>query len=474
VTQPLSSLIGVGGVLVGVAVARRVAGEFDWPRRRVTAAAVATGVVLALDGIYLRRTMVADEEVLSYVLLPLLVVALHAWLRNERDGRRWGVVAGLLLVTFPLLHIFSTFVTGLAVVALVVTHVVLQPGRRTLLGGGVVAAAFWVYFGGYYQVASSVMTLAYVDRVTAFPGLFLAWVIILAVGTAWVWTAGSRARAVAFVVPVGAFYALTVVNVFVSVYPGTPLTPTVVLVPVLALVVPVLVGGYGLSHLSPSRPAGAVVVALLAAPLALVGFSLTASLTPEYVNTAIRGQTFAHVPVAILAGLVLSGLVSRRTDLRGRVDVDRPSARTTGRYLLVGLVLVATVGSLPFAYLTLDTATFPATTLDSEFQGVAFVATGTDGAWATDHSLSRVGVHYFRSETSPTPTASWLSGGESPRCPVVSQASWTTTGAHLFPFAPETISEERYDAWLASRHVIYANTGRDPVTVSVPVETSEC
>jgi hypothetical protein len=70
---------------------------------------------------------------------------------------------------------------------------------------------------------------------------------------------------------------------------------------------------------------------------------------------------------------------------------------------------------------------------------------------------------------SPTATASWLSSGGSPRCPVVSQASWTMTGAHLFPFAPETISEERYDAWLAGRQVVYANTGRDPVTVSVPV-----
>ncbi|AUV82555.1 hypothetical protein C2R22_13665 [Salinigranum rubrum] len=90
VTQPLSSLIGVGGVFTGIAVAHRVASEFDWPRRRVSAAVVATGAFLALDGIYLRRTMVADEEVMAYVLIPLLLLALHLWLADGRRTRRWG------------------------------------------------------------------------------------------------------------------------------------------------------------------------------------------------------------------------------------------------------------------------------------------------------------------------------------------------------------------------------------------------
>ena len=469
--QPLSSLIGVGGVVVGVAVARRIAAEYGWSRRRVTSAAVAAGFVLALDGIYLRRTMVADEEVMSYVLWPLAVVALHLWLAGRRPAR-WGVVAGILLVTLPVLHIFSTFVAGLSVVALVAVHVVRNPDTRTVLGGGAVVAAFWLYFGGYYHIATSTaLTVAYVDRVTAFPGLFLAWVILLVVGAAWLWTTDSRLRALVFLVPVGAFYAITTANVFVSVYPGTPLTPVGVLVPVVALLGPVLAAGYGLTRLSTTRPGSAVVVALLAAPLALVGFSLTASLTPEYVNTAIRGQTFGHLPVAILAGLVLSGLVARRPS--PVLDIEPGTGRTVVRYLLVGLVLVSVVGSLPFAYLTLDTGTYPATTFDSEFRGVGFVATHTQGPWATDHSLSRVGILYFRSDASPAPTASWLSGGASPRCPVVSQESWTSTGAHLFPFAPDTVSPSTYDAWLSERSVVYANTGRDPVTVSLPVTASE-
>ncbi|WP_142859598.1 glycosyltransferase family protein [Salinigranum halophilum] len=474
VTQPLSSLIGVFGVFTGVAVAHRVARGFDWARRRVSAAVVATGAILALNGIFLRRTMDADEEVLFYVLLPLTILALHVWLDDGSHTRRWAVPLGILLVTLPLAHIFSTLIAGLAIVGLVVAHAVQHPDRRTLLGGGAIAAGFWLYFGGYYQLAATVMQIAYVDRVVAFPGLFLAWGIILVVGVAWVWTTSSRARSLAVVVPLGVFYLVTAVNTLVSVYPGTPQTPTLVLVPVVALALPLLVGGVGMGLLTPHRSVGAIVVALLAGPLTVIGFSLTASLTPEYVNTAIRAQTFGHLPLAILAGLVIARLLATRTGLEtdfasgwsgsGSADGGRSVLRTAA----VALVLLMVVVSVPFAYLNLDTGTYPSTTLDSEFEAVGFASDAGD-EWATDHSLSRVGVHYYRSDPTVSPTASWLSGGTSPTCRVLSQESWTTSGAHLFPFAPETVSEERYESWLGSRHVVYANTGRDPATVSLPV-----
>jgi hypothetical protein len=470
-TQPLSSLVGVGGVFVGIALARHVAGSFGWSRRRVTVATIATGLLLAVDGIYLRRTMVADEEVMAYVLLPLAVLAIHSWLSGRKGSWAWGVLSLLFLFVFPPFHVLSTLVLGLTLLALVVAHVVRAPTWRTAIGGGVLTVGFWLYFGSYYALAESAsVAVPYVDRVTAFPGLFLAWGIILAVGAAWVLTTTRRARVAAFVLPICALYAVTVVNVFVSVYPGTPRTPLIVLLPVVALFVPILVGGLGMSQLSPGRPSGAMVLALLAGPLAIVGFSLTASLTPEYVNTAIRAQTFGHLPVAILAGLVLSGLVSRRVGLS--TGVDAPGRGRTVRYLLVALVLVAAVASLPFAYLVLDTGGYPSTTFDSEFRGVQFASEATSEPWTTDHSLSRVGILYFRSDVSVEAAASFLSGGTSPTCPVVSQTSWTTTGAHLFPFAPETISEARYDGWLDRRSVVYANTGRDPVTVSVPPTAS--
>jgi hypothetical protein len=173
-----------------------------------------------------------------------------------------------------------------------------------------------------------------------------------------------------------------------------------------------------------------------------------------------------------LAGLAIATVLSRSTGVSVDADAALTPSRSFLRIFVVVLVLVATVGSLPFAYINLDTGSYPSTTFDSEFHGVAFVSERTDGPWTTDHSLSRSGIHYFRSDTGVSATASWLSGGASPTCPVLSQESWTTTGAHLFPFAPETVSEERYGEWLGSRNVVYVNTGRDPVTVSLAVNAA--
>jgi len=56
--------------------------------------------------------------------------------------------------------------------------------------------------------------------------------------------------------------------------------------------------------------------ALFIAPAAIIGFSLTASLTPEYFATAMRTQTFLHLPVLVVSAIGLSKLlqceVSRR------------------------------------------------------------------------------------------------------------------------------------------------------------------
>ena len=166
-TQPVASLVGTAGLLAAVVVARRVLADYGWPRRRRALAVLLAGALLAVDGIYLRRTMVADEEVLAYVLLPLLVLALHRWLAG--GGRRWLALALVPLVAFPVLHVLSTLVAGLSVLALLVAHAARRPTRRTLLFGGGLVAAFWLYVGIYYSLAqSSPLLVPYVDRVTAY------------------------------------------------------------------------------------------------------------------------------------------------------------------------------------------------------------------------------------------------------------------------------------------------------------------
>ena len=141
--------------------------------------------------------------------------------------------------------------------------------------------------------------------------------------------------------------------------------------------------------------------------------------------------------------------------------------------------LVAVVATVPLGYVNLDTGTYPSTTLESEFGATAFATGHVEGRYATDHTLSRVDTHYLdgpappagltpRGEARLTPTISWLAGGRPPGCPTLSQRSWTTTGAHLYPAAPGTVSPAEYRAWLTSQHVVYRASGLDPLTLSVP------
>jgi hypothetical protein len=142
--------------------------------------------------------------------------------------------------------------------------------------------------------------------------------------------------------------------------------------------------------------------------------------------------------------------------------------------VIAGVIVVATIATAPLAVVNMDTGSVPSTTLESEYEGVAFAST-QNGQWATDHSLSRVGVLSLEANTTFGPVASWLSGGPAPECPVVSQRSWTTTGAHLFPSGSETMPPDVYDRWLTSRHVVYSSNGLDPVVVSRPTnETNGC
>lgn len=490
--QPLTTVVGTGGVVLGMVVARRVVGELGWPTRRRALAVLLAGAVLAVDGLYVRRTSVADEEVLTLVMLPCLALALHCWLRERRLA--WLGLVGVLSVAMPLTHVLATLVTALTLLALVALHVVRDPSRRTLVGGGVLVGGFWGYFAVYYWTAieRTAMTVPYVERVTAYPGVFLAWTVLLCVAVSWVWVARPRVRRAVVALPLVAVLGVFVANHFVTIYPGTSTTPPGLLVPVLLLGVPAVAAALGSGRLDPTHPAGTLVAATLGAPLALIGFALTASLTPEYFDTVMRSQTFLHPAVAVLAGMGVTAAVARyaafATNLRSSTEGEHDSgpgshlatdgaghtARSTRRWVgvaVVTLLLVATAGSLPLAYVNVDTVTYPSTTLDSEFDAVAF-ADRADGPLATDHSMSRVSVHYFRRPAAIGPSANFLHGGEPPNCVTLSQESWSTTGAHLFPSAAESVSAERYDRWLATSHVVYANTGRDPVTVSMPSSAS--
>ncbi|MDS0295003.1 hypothetical protein [Halogeometricum luteum] len=462
VAQPLATVVGTLVVLVGAVLARRIVRDSARLSVSPSSVAVVTAGLLAVEGLFLRRTLVPDEEIVGILLTFTVAFALHYAYRTG-EARWYGLVA-LVLGVFPLLHTFTSFVVGLVVTALTARHVSKTLSVRSLVGGVAVAGGFWAYVALYYGAVATrlSLTVPYVDRVTAYPGLFVAWVIVLAIGVVWFQRTDLRIRQGVYLAVVGTFFAVVLLNAFAPIFPGTVSTPRLVLALVGLLAFVAVAAAPSLDVLDEYRGA-TLLVALFAAPAVIIGFSLTASLTPEYFATAMRAQTFLHFPVLAVAAVTLVRVL----------DSGRPSADGLKRALSVALavlVVLTVVASAPLAYLNMDTASAPSTTLDSEYRGVAFLGAHTDRAWTGGHTLTRVGIYIFGSDASVGPAASWLTGGPSPTCPVVSQRSWTTTGAHLFPSSPQTVAQSTYEGWLDSRNVVYTANGLDPVVVSTPAD----
>jgi hypothetical protein len=457
--QPLAVAVGAASCLVGVALVGRVGREWGWPARRVALAAGTVGVLLAVEGLYLRRTSIPDSDVVSFLFVPLLALGFHWYLRTGR--RAWGGVALLLAAVYPLTHTFSSFVAGLAVLAVLAGAVVRRFDRRTLLVGPLAVLGFWAYLAAYYAWAGSRggMVVPYVDRVTTAPGLFVAWLVLLAVGTAWLRSTTRRLARAAFLLPVGFLFVVLAANAVLPVFPGTPTTPLPLLGLVAALAVPCVLAA-GRFPAAARRPgAGAVLVALLAAPVVVVYFALTASLTPEYFSTALRAQSFAHLPVLALAALTAAALLVTPE------GAWRPGRRPLRVGVLCLLVASAAL-TAPVAFVALDTLAVPATVPPSEYHAVGWTATHTAG-WTSDDSTARIGNFLYRGG-SVGPTRSWLHGGPPPDCPVLARRTWVARGGHFFPGAPAAIGADRYERWLRDRQKVYDSGGIHGVAVVAP------
>ena len=457
-TQPAATVLGTGICVAGVALARRAVRESERLSVNASTVALAVAGLLAVEGVFLRRTTVPDSDIVGILFTLLVAFTLHYAYRT--GYWRWYSITGLILLVFPTVHTFTTFIAAFVVTGLTARHVSRSLSVRSLVGGLVIAGGFWAYIAAYYRTAETALSLVvpYVDRVTAYPGLFVAWAIVLIIGIVWLQHTSGRIRQVTYLAVVGVFFGVVTLNAITPIYPGTAQTPQLILVLVATLGVVAVAAGFSLDLVEDYR-SGVVLLALFCAPAAIIGFSLTASLTAEYFATALRAQTFLHFPVLAVAGVTIARLLARDTPSQ-----DRQRIRIT----LAAVVVLATIATVPLAFVNMDTGSAPSTTLDSEYESVEFASTRLTAPWATDHSLSSVGGHSFGANASYTPTAEWLSGGASPRCPVVSQHSWTTSGAHLFPNAPETVPPREYATWTGTRNVVYTANGLDPVTVSIP------
>jgi len=472
IAQPVVAVTGAASCLTAMALVKRLARPSRWPRSRTTLAMGVVGMGLAVEGIYLRRTGQTDEEALAFLLLPLFAIAVHRLLTTDRYRRRWGAVVVVLFAAFPLLHTFSSLIVALVLTGVLAAHLARIPPRRDAAVSLAVVAGFWTYMWGYYRFAEqSQLVVPYVDRISAYPGLFLAWVVLLVATLVWFQRTSPRLQRVTVGGAVGLWFLTLGTNALRTVFPGTQTTPTGLLGLVAAFAVPVAFALVGLPLASRDRRRiGPVVLALLLAPIVVVYFSLTASLTPEYYGTALRGQTFVHLPVFVLAGVGVASLASRRSPSPdGGLGSVRPHSRRLATVLTV-VVVVAALVTMPIAFVNLDTLAFPTGATESQFAAATFTADHVDEQWASDHPFSRIVDLYYPGASNGTyqPTARWLGGGAEPDCPTLSRASWGTTGAHLFPAASEKTTPAALAQWRYEHGVVYDTRALDSVYLVRP------
>ena len=452
--QPLVACVGGASVLAGVVLVRGLARARDWPARATFHASVLAAVGLATSGMYLRRTGVPDEEAIALLLLPLFALAGHRALSTRRPA--WVAIAVVLAVVYPPTHNLSSLVAAFTLSGLVVLHVATATSRRDvavpLLAGG----AFWSYFFGYFLLAELLgLPLTYSGLLRGHLGSFLAWLVVLVVGTVWLRSTSARATRLLFAVAIGTGFLAAAANRVVAVFPGTIQTPPLVLGLVALYVVPVALFAWWFPTMVRDGGDAPAVVALVVGPIALGWFLFSTSLTPEFFDAVMREQVHAHVAVFVLAAAGAVGIAAHRPRV--------------GRALVVALLL-ASVLTAPVAFVHLATGTAPRTVRSSEFAAVTFAS--TNGVYASDHRLSRPGPLYYGDvDGAVAPTRRWLDGGTPPDCPTLAQRAWTTDGAHFYPAPARTLSPERFETWHERGNLVYSVGGWTETYVVTPVES---
>lgn len=497
IAQPAIAVVGTIPALVAVALTWRLGRTLGWQRHRWQAAGLLAGALLAVEGLYLHRSMAVDEQTLGLLFVPVLV---YVAARSLATGRRgWLSLAVVCIVALPATHNLDTVVAAIALTGSAAMLLLGGlPSRRYRLGLGL-AGGTWA-FAVVYTVGVAVLTTASINqsgRLLTYPGLFVAWLVVY--GALLIRAGGSSPRwqrglALA---PFALLTALAVVNVFVPLFPFLDrLHPTLFMLgfPLVGLA---MLAAWGVPWASRSGTEGPLVLALLGAPLVLVGLSLTATLTPEYAGTVYRSSTFLHFPAVILIGLTVGTLIEslsghartlpgqgdRQATVpgrRGRGDVGISGGRMIAGVVVV-LVLLAAAVSIPIAFGGLSVLNYKGVTTPAEYDAATFAQAYTEGGWASDNHLVRItwaGEDRTEapnaSETASAgtwrPTFDWLVGdGLPPSCPTVVQQSWTTVGAQMFPRPPASIDDARLRGWLTRNDLVYrSGEAADPISLVVP------
>jgi len=475
-SQGFIAVVGTVPVLLVALLANRMAPQVGLQGSARRYAVVLGALVFAVEGLSLHRSMPVDEQTIGLFLVPLGLVAIAYAISRHR---RWWVVAVPVLLVVPAVHNLDAFVLALALTLLAVFAIDHDRlgSPRTL---GIVAVGFWAYFAAYnYGVELlTPATIIQQTRLTAVPDLVLAWLVLTAIGSRWFTGRTATTKRTLLASVLLAWFGVLAANALAPIFPGLPTTNQTILYGIAPLVILVALFSYVLPRALEATD-GVVLFAQLAAVVALVGISLSAALTADYLNTLYRVQTFAHLPVVTVAALGTGSLIGMATaSLPGTVESRRfswPNPRTFASALAL-LVLLASVASIPIAYGGLDVLTYKGVTTPAEFGATGFADRHVPGAWTSDDHLTRMTPYYSPSSSgSVQPTYAYLTGSDPPGCPMLTQRSWTTIGAQLYPRSSIQISTLRYRQYVVERNAVYHSGSTDAILLLVaPTEKQEC
>ena len=444
--QSYVAALGVVPVLVAAALATRVT------RSRPRTVALLTGLGVALEGLYLWRTMTVSSETMGIAVLAVLLLTTHRAFLTRRPA--WFAIAIPLAALLPIVHNGTTFVGGLVVSVMIVLYAARRPTLRRTGVSALAIGGFWTVAFGYYELVD----LPQSSRVSAAPALFIAWLALAVIAARWLTTATERVQYAVPLAIVGVGFLAFAYNALNPIFPGSASTSPLLL----ALVVPLLVIAAIAARGFPAAAtrSGLPLLALFFGPIAAVGFAMTAGRTIEYQALATRSQTFAHLAVVPLAAVAVAAVVhsDRRLTIRAAVAV---------------VFVVAVLATVPFPFVVDEATPFKATTTPEEFETAMFAVEYVPERWAGDDHVTLIANRYRSIGATDLPVFTWLEGGPPPGCPTVGQRSWTTSGAPAYP-EKLYISADAYERWQTQNDVIYATTGSDPLIIVDSTSDRSC
>ncbi|MFB6197553.1 MAG: hypothetical protein ABEI52_04700 [Halobacteriaceae archaeon] len=454
IAQPAIAVVGAIPVLLVIPVGHRIARDIEG-FNLANGGIYASGLI-AVDGLYLHRSMAVDEQTLGLLFVPLVAVTIAVAIL--RGDRRWLVPLGIALLALPPTHNLDSIIAAIALLLLSV-FVARTEDNRTLVASLVIFVAFTTYFIAYNFLVAEFTRARIIQEqfITQAPGLFLGWLILGMAGMAWLSrTRASTIRRIGGGIFAFMFFVLGL-NAVVPVFPGMQGTPLLMLALLSPLLVPVTIATWGIP-LQRNTKWGRPFLAIIGAVITLIGLGLTAALTPDYLNLLYRAQTFLHVPVMLAAGLGIGVLAKSRR----------------ARWGIVIVTLIATAAAIPIAFSGLELLSYKGITEPTELSASDFAVHHLPRQWTTDDHLARITGYWINSSmVSRRPILTWASGGPPPNCPTLIQRSWATVGAQMYPRPPIIVTDARIERFQVQNEVVYSGGDHDRITLVISNDGNE-